>query len=90
MPQIKYTTSPIGLSIVTDVENFLKANAHSFISGETVTPDEGCRMLAHAIVYAINKAFESPGFNTALLAGVGLNSGQLISAALNPLCKENQ
>ena len=91
MPQIKFTTTAIGLSIINDVENFIKTNAHSFLPGEKVTPDDGSKMLAHAIVYAITKVLASPGFNTALAAGLGpTNPGPLISAALVPMCTEPQ
>jgi hypothetical protein len=93
MPQTRFTTSPLGNEIVSDVEKFIKANAHSFISGEKPTPDDGSKMLAHAICYAIAKALNSQSFNTALKAGVCPGTvpgtaGALISAALTIPTKE--
>jgi hypothetical protein len=87
MPQTRFTLSPLGREIIGDVESFIKANAHSFIPGEKPTPDDGSKMLAHAICYAIAKALGSQSFNAALKAGicpgtVPGTAGALISTAL--------
>ena len=85
MPQLKYTTSILGLSIVNDVKKFLADNANSIANDKSSTPEQGSEMLANAICYAIAKAMASPSFVTALNAGVGpATAGPLINTALTP------
>jgi len=67
MPQTRFTTSALGLSIEPSVEAFIKANS-KFLSGENPTPDDGAKILAHTICYAIAKALSSPSFATMLNA----------------------
>lgn len=85
MPQAKFTTSVLGLSIVNDIKSFLKTNADALASDTEMTSDAGCEMLAHAIAYGIAKALASPSFTLSLDAGVGpATAGQLIHTALTP------
>ena len=85
MNQVKFTTSVIGLSIVSDVKQFIIDNANSVSKVKISTPEEGAEMLAHAICYAISKALATPSVQAAFAAGVGPSTaGQLIYTALQP------
>jgi hypothetical protein len=55
----RQTTSALGMYLQPMVAKFLKDNAR-FPDSARPTPEDGCELLAHAISYAIAKAFESP------------------------------
>lgn len=85
MPQVKFSTSALGLSIVSDIERFLKTNADALANDTEVSSDDGTRALAHAIAFGVAKALASPSFVAALTAGVGPTTpGPLINTALAP------
>jgi hypothetical protein len=85
VPQVKYTTSILGLSIVNSVKQFLLDNANAIEDDASVTPTQGTEMLANAICYAISKAMASPSFVAALNAGLGpATAGPLINSTLAP------
>jgi hypothetical protein len=91
MPMIKFSVSALGNEIEPSIESFIKANINA-TKEDSTTPEDGAKMIAHAISYGIAKAFGSVSFQTALLAGIatpgGGPVGQLIGTALTPLTKE--
>jgi hypothetical protein len=91
MPMVKFSVSALGNEIEPSIESFIKANI-SATENDSTTPQDGAKMIAHAIAYGIAKAFGSASFQSALLAGVatpgGGPVGQLIGTTLTPLTKE--
>jgi hypothetical protein len=89
---IKFSISVLGKEIEPGIESFIKANMTATKNDHT-KPEDGAKMLAHAIAYGIAKAFSSSTFQTALKAGIatpgGGPVGQLIGAVLTPLTKES-
>jgi hypothetical protein len=85
VPQVRFTTSILGASIVGDVKKFLTQNAKAVANETSMTPEQGAEALANAICYGIAKAMSSPSFQAALAAGVGpASAGSLINTALQP------
>jgi len=89
VPQVRFTTSILGASIVSDVKKFLIQNAKSAATDTSMTPEQGAEALANAMCFAIAKAMSSKPFQAALIAGVGPTSaGSLINTALQPTVVE--
>jgi hypothetical protein len=72
MPMTKRTISPLGLSIVNDVTNFIHTNAESMSKDINLTSKDGAEALANAICYAISKALAAPSIEAAFNAGMTL------------------
>lgn len=85
MPNTKIATSVLAMSLVPQVENFLKSGTKLLIANPESTEDDGTNLLANTICYAVAKALASPSFQAALAAGVGpAAAGSLINTALQP------
>jgi len=92
MEPVKITLSALGLSIVGDIEAFIKANNDAAALASSSSPDDGAKALANAIAYGIAKALTSPSVQAAMSAGVcgtpGTPVGTLIFNILKPQCIE--
>lgn len=88
----KMTMSALGLSIVGDIEAFIKANSQQAANSDSATPDDGAKALANAIAYGIAIALASPTFQAAMSAGVcgapGTPVGTTMYSLLKPFCIE--
>jgi len=73
VPLVKFSTSPVGKSVATQLQPFIAANATAMKSGATET--EGVQAIAEAIAYGVAKAFADPSMATAFATGGAVPPG---------------
>lgn len=71
MPQVKFSLSPLGVSIAPKIIDFIKDNTDYMKTLSEGKVEDGAEAIAHAIVYGVSIALSSPLLKPAFACGIG-------------------
>lgn len=70
MPQVKFSTSAMGMYLAPKIKSFLKTNADFAASLSSASPEDGAEAIAHAISYGVSLAWSSIMVQNAFSVGI--------------------